>query len=91
MAITVAGRDYEKIREDTIQALKLVLQAIENASQVSDASFSSDPEYDDTIKNEGVWLTKYPSGWQNLSISLRYRKQKPGSCCGSGGTNDLET
>ena len=82
-------RNYEKTREDTIEALKMVLHSIENSEQISEAKFCSEPEYDESIKNNGVWFTKYPNGWQTLSISLRYkRKVQNGDCSGSGGTSD---
>lgn len=82
MAINITEIHRKKIISDTIEALELVLASIKNCDEISSASFCSEPEYDETIKNSGVWIQKYTNGWQNLSIALRYRVDNSGACYG---------
>lgn len=78
MATNITKLKREKRKIDTINALKTVLKIIEDSVEVSDANFWSNSEYDETVKDDNVWIIKYPNGWHNLSIELRYLVQNTG-------------
>lgn len=82
MATNTTEIRKKKIRSDTIQALEMVLATIKNCEEISDANFWAEPEWDESIKNNSVWLQKYSTGWHNLSIELRYKIKNSGDCCG---------
>ena len=74
-------------KKQTIEALELVLNVIRNSETVADANFQFESEIDEGVKGVkggGVWNEKYPTGWVDLVIRLRYKKE----CSTEAGANN---
>jgi hypothetical protein len=80
--------DYKKVKKDIIEALKTVLELVENSEKVTSANVEVRTEYDESIKDT-VWQQKYPNGWKNVNIGIRYKvKDNVQACTGSGGSGN---
>lgn len=80
MAINIDALNRKKMKADTIEALNSCIVAIENCVDITKARFYSESEYDEVLKNSGVWAMRYPNEWSNLSIELRYKTRNTGEC-----------
>lgn len=73
----MAEPKQKDLRDDTIDALKTVITAIEQAQAIDYGTFNCDAETE-ISDDYTVWKKKIPTGWHRLTIDLRYKTRNSG-------------